>query len=63
VASSDNSLRAETNVRICRSCGGQFELTPETRAWFEQRLLTPPVRCKPCRERRRLAQLGIGDGH
>lgn len=56
-------MRPETVVRICRSCGGQFELTAEAIAWFEQRGLTPPERCKPCRERRRLARLGIGDGH
>jgi hypothetical protein len=56
-------MSTETIVKTCRSCGGQFELTAETIAWFEQRLLTPPVRCKPCRERRRLARLGIGDGH
>jgi hypothetical protein len=50
-------------VRTCCSCGGEFELSAEAIAWFEQRGLTPPKRCKPCRERRRLAQLGIGDGH
>jgi hypothetical protein len=56
-------MRAGTIVRTCRACGGQFALRAETIAWFQQRGLTPPVRCKACRERRRLAQLGIGDGH
>jgi hypothetical protein len=56
-------MRTGTLVQTCRMCGDQFELTAQAIAWFEQREMTPPKRCKPCRERRRLAQLGIVDGH
>jgi len=46
---------AET--RTCLSCGGTFDLTVGEVAWFADRGLATPRRCKLCREyRRRLAR-------
>ena len=40
----------------CADCGTVFVLGPEQRAFFVERGLAMPRRCRPCRQKRRAAE-------
>ena len=37
--------------RVCRQCGETFRHSEATAKWFEERGLSQPARCKPCRRK------------
>jgi hypothetical protein len=45
----------------CRDCGEPFTLSPGAVAFYGDRGLTLPARCRPCRDRRRAARLEVSD--
>ncbi len=47
-----------TTPASCRDCGQLFEITGPERAYCQQRGFILPVRCKPCRQRRRGSPTG-----
>ena len=40
-------------VKICKDCHTPFTFYKEEADWFEAAKLTPPARCKTCREKRK----------
>ena len=40
-------------VKICKDCHTPFTFYKEEADWFKAANLTPPVRCKTCREKRK----------
>lgn len=40
----------------CIDCGNDFVLTDKERAFYEDRNLHLPKRCKPCRDKRKAAR-------
>jgi hypothetical protein len=43
-------------ILTCVECYQLFSFSASERRFFEERALQPPKRCKPCRERRKVAQ-------
>lgn len=37
----------------CRDCGTEFAVDEKEQAWYAERGLQIPKRCKPCREKRK----------
>jgi len=38
---------------VCRDCESKFEFTQKDRLFFKEKKWSKPVRCKPCREKRK----------
>jgi hypothetical protein len=52
---------AEVDQQIkCKDCPSTFEFTVGEQQFFAERQFTPPVRCKPCRERRKAEKNAAG---
>lgn len=43
----------ELEVKFCKECHLPFTFYKNEADWFESRKLTPPARCKTCREKRK----------
>jgi hypothetical protein len=45
----------DEEIKTCaeRDCGKEFTVTADEKAWFEQKGMTPPKRCKECRAKNR----------
>ena len=43
----------------CKDCGGKFTYTTVEQRYFAAHGYPAPIRCKPCRERRRLEREGL----
>lgn len=43
----------ELEIKFCRDCHQPFTFYKSEADWFESRKLTPPARCKTCREKRK----------
>jgi hypothetical protein len=46
----------------CSDCHQPFTFTKGEQAFFAEKQLTPPKRCKPCRQKRKEAKEGNGGG-
>lgn len=46
--------------KSCRECGGAFVYTARDQRFFADMNYNPPVRCRPCRDKRKAAN---GGGH
>ncbi len=46
----------------CRDCGATFEFTEGEQAFYAERNLSSPQRCKPCRDAKRAAGGGAAKG-
>ncbi len=44
----------------CRDCGQQFTFTEGEQAFYAERNLSAPQRCKPCRDQRKNQRMGGG---
>ena len=54
VESLNRKLRdKELFILKCKDCGEYFELTSSEKEWFEHRGMKAPVRCEPCRIKRK----------
>lgn len=51
-----HECRALNQTATCRSCGQQFEISGMERAYFKQKNLSLPKRCKSCRQKLRDAK-------
>lgn len=49
VAERYNNPKNISDIRKCKCCGQFFWLTAKDRAWFIEKGLKTPVRCKKCR--------------
>ena len=49
-------LRQGDALLECADCGLAFVFTAGERVFFEDRDFSPPKRCKPCRESRKLTR-------
>lgn len=51
-------------VRICKDCTKKFTFSVRDQEFFAKMLFTPPVRCKPCRDKRKAEkESGNGNGN
>lgn len=41
-------------VIVCRNCGGEFTFTAGEKKFYEEKGLDKPVRCKECRNKRKM---------
>ena len=42
---------------ICKDCGKEFVLTVGEQEWYEEKGFNDPVRCKECRQVRKLKEI------
>lgn len=40
--------------RICKDCGIEFFISERTEKFFQEKGWAMPIRCKPCREQKKL---------
>jgi CxxC-x17-CxxC domain-containing protein len=45
---------------VCTACGADFVFTEAEQAFFAEKKLVPPKRCKPCRQARKLGRSSSG---
>lgn len=46
----------------CRDCPSKFDFTDDEAAWFRERGLNTPTRCKPCRQANKERQANRSSG-
>lgn len=48
---------------VCKDCQTTFTFTASEQRFFADRNFTPPLRCKPCRDLRKMNRDGGGGGN
>jgi hypothetical protein len=51
-----------SQIRVCKACRQPWELTAGEKAFYEDKNLQSPKKCKPCRNKRQAAHCGGGSG-